>query len=283
LLVGHASSTDSPSHFRFLDLPPEIRNMIYKEILVVGKIFYPELDPYDNRLHYDFDYKKPQFALLRVCKQIHSEAEPLYLGMNLFVLPNKFKDCRPFCEIGRDPVTFETRRFLFSKAAFTHVRNIYFAFTTEGNGKMGSSRVWAKYHSDPWAMPYAQLSDESRFDMMHQWRLHDAEDDWMDLQLSLCLFQSWMDYIEVDFSEAYCPVGCCRKVYVCTHRWILALGSKVLNVIGLEEEEKLSFSCADLQDGDMVRYEVDDLEAICGLHFMQPGEGTKWDAYKVEN
>jgi hypothetical protein len=78
-------------HFRFLDLSPEIRNMIYKEVLFVGKIhFAPERQPNAGRHYYERGYEKPQLSLLRVCKQAHAEAEPLYLSMNLFELPDNF-------------------------------------------------------------------------------------------------------------------------------------------------------------------------------------------------
>jgi hypothetical protein len=257
--------------------------MVYKEVLVVGKICYSELDPYTNRKQKDSDYKKPQLALLRVCKQIHSEAEPLYLGMNLFVLPNKFKDYRPFVEYGRDSYHWETRRFLFSKAVFTHVRNISFAFTSDQNEKMNYHNKWAEYHSDPWAERYADMPYVVQCNTMHEWRLEDAENNWGDLQLSLCLFQSRMDYVQVDYSDTYCPSGCCRRVGQCTYHWILMFEPKVLNVMGLLEWEESEFSCMDFGGSETVRYEVDALKASYGLHFMQPGEGTKWDAYRVEN
>jgi hypothetical protein len=64
-------------HFRFPDLPPEIRNMVYKEVLFFVKVHFPEKDAKGDLDRRSWKYKKPQLALLRVCKQIHSEAEPL--------------------------------------------------------------------------------------------------------------------------------------------------------------------------------------------------------------
>jgi hypothetical protein len=33
-------------------------------------------------------YRTPSLGILRVCKQVHDEAEEVYLGKNLFVLPD---------------------------------------------------------------------------------------------------------------------------------------------------------------------------------------------------
>jgi hypothetical protein len=77
-------------HFRFLELPPEIRNLIYEEIHFVGQIYFPSKDAIGGWERCSWNYEKAQLALLRVCKQVHDEAEPLYLSKNLFLLPVKF-------------------------------------------------------------------------------------------------------------------------------------------------------------------------------------------------
>jgi len=50
---------DVPKSFRFLDLPAEIRNMIYTYLLVVGRIFY------DAKRNNARGFLKPQLAILR--------------------------------------------------------------------------------------------------------------------------------------------------------------------------------------------------------------------------
>jgi hypothetical protein len=51
--------------------------MVYKEVLFFVKVHFPEKDAKGDLDRRSWKYKKPQLALLRVCKQIHSEAEPL--------------------------------------------------------------------------------------------------------------------------------------------------------------------------------------------------------------
>lgn len=64
----------------FLRLPPEIRNMIYSDLLVpTSQPVHPTPSPTPNHNH---------LTLLSVCKQVHNEALPVYYGNNRFVLEN---------------------------------------------------------------------------------------------------------------------------------------------------------------------------------------------------
>jgi hypothetical protein len=82
------TSSPFPMPFRFLDLPTELRLQVYEHVVVVGRVFYdPDpLEAHDSISPFAYfqEYEVPSLAILRVRKQIHAEAEDIYLKVNLF-------------------------------------------------------------------------------------------------------------------------------------------------------------------------------------------------------
>ena len=68
-----ATSSSSSQQFRFLDLPPELRDEIYTLALA------PELHEEEN-----FSLREYRLGLLRVNKQIHNEAWEIFKRDNIF-------------------------------------------------------------------------------------------------------------------------------------------------------------------------------------------------------
>lgn len=66
-----------------MDLPTEIRLLIYAELVVVGKVFYTPI-PHELREGGRFKdyktYRTPELQTLRVSKEVNTEAEELYLS-----------------------------------------------------------------------------------------------------------------------------------------------------------------------------------------------------------
>jgi hypothetical protein len=130
LPLTSTSPCDQP--FRFLDLPVELRCQVYEYFVVVGKIFYSP-DEYSVRNEKRFKdweaYRAPELTILRVCKQLHSEAEKIYLSKNLFVLPDFLSHREPFRQYPRqeDCVSLPDRP-LFSKSAAKILKNISVSF-----------------------------------------------------------------------------------------------------------------------------------------------------------
>ncbi|KAF1831305.1 hypothetical protein BDW02DRAFT_632934 [Decorospora gaudefroyi] len=283
---SNVSDTSMTEHrnddcFPFLELPPEIRTMIYKDLLFVGKVhFDPERHAANGRKHYHWPFKKPQLAVLRVCKQIHDEAEPLYLSMNLFVLPVKFTNYQPFFRPSLRDQTQRQRSHLFSKAAFDRVRNISVVFSSDQLGDIDYHHFWNAYETRYGPGTYMSMTDAQRRSLAHTLQHIIAEREWSHVQKQLSKFQNPMDYVEADFTDVFCPGGCCRPLYACINRWILKLKPKVLDVTGLMHSEQRNFYFMYAR-GDVARlYKPDVLQRVYGLHFMQSEEATKWDAFQ---
>lgn len=110
------------THFRFFDLSVELRNAVYEELVVVGKVFHST--DKDEIWHHG-TYRRPFLAIFRVCKQMNAEAEPVYLSKKVFHLPVEwFTRFRPFI------VGNHNTPSLFSRNAFSEIRNLHFEFST---------------------------------------------------------------------------------------------------------------------------------------------------------
>jgi hypothetical protein len=65
-----------------MDLPAELRLIVYEELVVVGKVFYTpdEIDIGEGSRFKNYKlYRKPSLAILGVSQRVRSEAEELYL------------------------------------------------------------------------------------------------------------------------------------------------------------------------------------------------------------
>ncbi|KAK3638351.1 hypothetical protein LTR56_013180 [Elasticomyces elasticus] len=79
--------------FRFLDLPAELRNKVYRELFAVGSI---EFAPGDGlaREHHMRHYRRtisPRLRVLRVSKQLHKEGSSIFYGENEFRFTGNFQ------------------------------------------------------------------------------------------------------------------------------------------------------------------------------------------------
>ncbi|KAK3677364.1 hypothetical protein LTR78_002902 [Recurvomyces mirabilis] len=75
----HLSANQIP--FRFLDLPPELRTWIYKDLLTPGKIAMTSCE-HDSALRTE---SKAKLSLLSICKQMHSEAKGLIFKNRIII------------------------------------------------------------------------------------------------------------------------------------------------------------------------------------------------------
>ncbi|KAF9700876.1 hypothetical protein EKO04_001160 [Ascochyta lentis] len=235
---------------RFLELPAELRLQIYEELVVVGKVFYTpgykSLKSYVRFKDYS-NYTKPSLAILRVCKTTHKEAEDVYLSKNLFVLPPNFSLSQPFTN-----KQYFGHRPLFSTAAFARLKHVSIELSSRSPD---APTTMDAYIWDPttWQV---QVNFHQQTAVERLQDAHDQAVKWFFLRLdkevqALTLIPA-LRSLELDYSNAYCPLACCRLLGL-TGAWSYLTDelapAKSIRVVGLRdegEEEQVLTSWSDV-------------------------------------
>lgn len=285
--------TAPPPHFRFMDLPVELRVMIYEEVLVVGKVFFtPDKHDLENGKRCS-DYKlfrKPELQLLRVCKQIQSEAEPIYASKNLFVLPLDWYNFEPV--LSQRSLQYEgtgktspVQRNLISAAGITHLRNLSFAMDYIPPS-VHDDFVISNFGSSFWEMweesagySFDVLSPLARYEYIHEAWEGMASRVWREITVVLDQFPGSLDYVELDFTNIFCPQGHCRALLPIMGHFVKKLNATTLDVIGLRTKEERSELIKLARDAG-VSHQV--LRQKHGLRFRRVGDSTPWDKWRIE-
>lgn len=263
--------------FRFLDLSAELRLQIYEYSLVRGKIFFSPDDyarGHEHRYKNKYGYLRPQLQLLRVCKQIHAEAEKVYLSQNLFVLPDHFIYHLPLahnaieeCTISPEGHIFGPEKHFFSVNAAHHLQNISIAFNPRRPAMDGllDRRHWDYEKNGHRA--WARLTPQERRDYAHYRAVSQHQSDWKETIFWFADFfeprgRKWtLNYLEIDITNAYCPLGCCRMIDQIPQLLVSTSPTHVVIRGALDEEEQdkiLENVVEYCSEEDMVEYDSEE-------------------------
>jgi hypothetical protein len=234
-----AIATLTAMPFRFMDLPPELRIHIYEELVAVGKVFYtPDWYDVDEGTRFkDYkQYRKPSLSILRVSKAVHEEAEDHYLGRNLFVLPSMFEDMQPCQQHIETSTVRKAQPWLFSNTALLKVKRISVSLCLRNSNVpsiMGRSE-WADSDIDSPGL-FDSMTPAQRRDYAHDLVLEWHGNYRNNMSYSISEFRN-LEAIEVDLTNAYCPMGCCRTFYM---TWALAMRHvKKVRILGSRNDEE---------------------------------------------
>ncbi|KAL9000278.1 MAG: hypothetical protein Q9169_000995 [Polycauliona sp. 2 TL-2023] len=217
----------------FLDLPGEVRNMIYEYCLVVeGEIVpypaeheYPRFKP-ERMTAQQCNYmkRKPDVALLQVNKQIREETCPLLYARNLWRISGTWDSSPVFEEFGR------------VKRYFKHI------VTSLDSRDLGHAYCDVESQTARWKYVHPSVSIKHRRKKGHTSRALDLDRIWFTRMDFFHGDESNPKIVTVDISNSWCPFGCCR-MFENENGYSLSYFacSVILSVRGIIDEEEARY------------------------------------------
>lgn len=185
--------------FRFLDLPAELRDIIYELCLVKGTIHLVPRPRNDHRYDLLGSPEKPEWALLGVNRQVRGEAASTILSKNHFVLGYDTSSERILwyrwksSSLDNDfSLAALAKRKLQSISIQTDLRGLFKQDSLD-LAEYGCTLYEKKYvagERTPWA--------------------HANVDELPIMWSSMCSFYKKVKFLQIDITNAFCPLGCCR-------------------------------------------------------------------------
>lgn len=183
--------------FRFLSLPREIRDQIYRLVLNTISVINPH--PTKDESIIQGSGSLPSTALLAVSKQVRAEARPLFYRENTWQLAT------------------EPARNTFTTVEPWFFQDICLRLRGDDTSDLDRMCIGYKYHSSPddklFGTNSTYTDDEkraARMVLVHDECLEKVCTAWTAKVNMLLEDLTHAAFIMVDFSELYCPSGCCR-------------------------------------------------------------------------
>lgn len=262
----HRQSRVGTEFHGFLQLPSEIRNIVYGFLLPKGT--YVMLND-GNRVGFDWQdvggdtydryrglekvlrvllfrrTRKTLGLLQAVSRVVHTEATGLFFGGNRFIFPYGDCSCPSFfnslVDIASDDVQLMDRRFRSRSERgmnnATLVRDVSYTFDMRD---LVVSDYQNLCYNDTLKDDIDQAKISSREALL---RLHDLKTYKLGViwaERVDCIKWMTLDRLQLSFDECYCGVGCCRKV-----EWVLDLFLNTGPLPGTGDDDEEAYSMLD--------------------------------------
>ncbi|KAK4543885.1 hypothetical protein LTR36_004659 [Oleoguttula mirabilis] len=192
--------------FRFVDLPPELRNVIYELCLAKGKVFLRPRPTYDQRYEGYEHFDRPDWQLLSVSRQVRTEAVAVLTSHNHFVISYEHDGWEPF--LGPNGHHAKIPMACKQVALATHVRKHLnsVSITFELRNMVGDAVRLARYGRS------LSDSEDGEASVLHTHeRIGDLCGQWW--QLAKRAACPNLRFLQVNIANCLCPIGCHRLIH----------------------------------------------------------------------
>ncbi|PPJ52306.1 hypothetical protein CBER1_09254 [Cercospora berteroae] len=193
-------------------LPQELRDQIWGYCVAPGKVFLSKSRvAYDARLDDFPEYEKPHWPLLAVSRSTRHEAAKVLFEQTQIIWPYSVSGCFRLidyetCDANCIQLYTFARKYLRSASMTFDVR-------APARGDALESVACARADASTRRVPWSSGSVRARKSKAHRHAYRRTYDEAQDLLANLLEECKDLKALELDFTNCYCPAGCCRIMY----------------------------------------------------------------------
>ncbi|GIZ42875.1 hypothetical protein CKM354_000612400 [Cercospora kikuchii] len=193
-------------------LPQELRDQIWGYCVAPGKVFLSKSRvAYDARFDDLYEYEKPHWPLLAVSRTVGQEAAKVLFEQNQIIWSYSISRCLRLvdyetCDANCIQLHTFARKYLRSASMTFDVR-------APARGDALESVPCMRADASTRRAPWSSLSVRAHKSKAHKHAYRRTYDEVQDLLANLLEDCKDLKALELDFTNCYCPAGCCRIMY----------------------------------------------------------------------